>query len=468
MLTKISKNTYRIEKEGNMKTEVIVYLRPSLREIIEDDSLKQLKDAASLEGAKAVLGMPDIHPGFGIPIGGVLVMDGKDGLISAGSVGMDINCGVRLLKTELFEGELGREKKNQLMQTIAGRIPTGIGTSSPLEQKLSSSVEKITREGVPALSDLGLVQEKDLRHIQDGGNFPGADISVLSNKARNRMHQLGTLGGGNHFIELNRVAEIYEPETAEKFGLEKNQLVIQIHSGSRGFGHQVCVDYSNRMKTKAGEMGIDLPTKGLAAAPINSSLGRDYLKAMAAAANFAYANRQIMTHLVRQSFRDRADISQNSELELLYDISHNLARFEKVKGKQYLIHRKGAVRALPAKHPETPKFYSATGHPILIPGNMGSSSYVAVAGDRMEELYYSVNHGAGRTMSRKQAKKIVDRNKLKETMGEIPIFGAGPDNTRDEAPQAYKNIDEVVETLAELNHTKKVVRLEPLAVIKGD
>ncbi len=468
-LEKVGTNEYTIRKHSGMRRDVSLYLSPALLDLVqEDDSLKQLCDAASMQGVEAVVGMPDLHQGFGIPIGGVMVMDADKGLISAGAVGMDINCGVRLLKTGLQEGDLAVEERNQLMRTIAGQIPTGIGTTSPLQNTLKSHLKKIAENGVEYLTRLGLASKADLNHIQDKGNYPGASVAPLSARARERMHQLGTLGGGNHFIELNRVAEIYDKESAQRFGLNAGQLALQVHSGSRGFGHQICKDFSNQMQQKANKMGVKLPNKGLAAAPIESQCGREYRQAMAAAANFAYANRQVMTEIIRRSFEDRAEITGGGELEILYDISHNLARFEEFDGRRYLIHRKGAVRALPGEHRECPEVFKDTGHPVLVPGNMGSSSYVLTAGSNVKKLYYSVNHGAGRIMSRTAAKKKFDRNKLNERMGSIPIYGARPNQVLDEAPGAYKNIDAVVDTLAEINVTQKIARLEPLAVIKGD
>jgi len=468
-IEKIGTNNYVIQKHSDMRCDVSLYLSPPLLDLVqEDDSLKQLCDAASMQGVAAVIGMPDLHQGFGIPIGGVMVMDADRGLISAGAVGMDINCGVRLLKTELQEEDLAVEERNQLMRTIAGQIPTGIGTTSPLQSTLKSHLKKIAENGVEYLTRLGLASETELSNIQDRGNYPGASVAPLSERARERMHQLGTLGGGNHFIELNRVAEIYDKESAQNFDLKTGQLVIQVHSGSRGFGHQICKDFSSKMQQEANKLGVKLPSKGLAAAPIESQCGREYRQAMAAAANFAYANRQVMTEIIRRSFEDRADLTGGGRLEILYDISHNLARFEEIDGRRYLVHRKGAVRALPGDHPECPEIFKETGHPVLVPGNMGSNSYVLTAGKNVKNLCYSVNHGAGRVMSRTAAKKKFDRNSLNERMGSIPIYGARPNQVLDEAPGAYKNIDTVVDTLADIGVTHRVARLEPLAVIKGD
>ncbi len=468
MLEKIGKNRYEIPQTGNMNCPVRVYLRGSLKKIIEEDSLNQLRDAASLPGAVAVLGMPDLHVGFGIPIGGVLAMDAKEGLISAGAVGMDINCGVRMLVSQHDARDFDRRDIGKFARKISKYIPTGIGTTSPHKEKLKPHLNDILVEGVPRLVELGFARKEDLSSLQDGGCFSGASPAALSSRARERIHQLSTLGGGNHFIEVDVVSEIFEPRVAEKFGLRSGQLVVQIHTGSRGFGHQVCKDYSGQMKNNASDYGINLPSKGLAAAPVDSDLGRSYFEAMACAANFAYANRQIITHDVRRAFNEFVPGGESAKLELLYDISHNLARFEEIDDRELLIHRKGAIRALDSSHPECPKKYSQTGHPLLIPGTMGTDSYVATATEDTKELYHSVNHGAGRTKSRRQAKEEMSVKGLRQTMGEIPIFGASEGKVLDEAPQAYKDIDEVVETLAEINLSRKIARVSPLAVIKGN
>ncbi len=469
MLNRLSENCYVLPRQGSMKTEVKLFVsEDQLQSIKQDDSLSQLRDAASMPGVEAVIGMPDIHQGFGLPIGGVMVMAADSGVISAGAVGMDINCGVRLLKTGLTYREFDMDRINQLMGSIAAAIPTGIGTTSPLQNKLEKHLDDIVVNGVKKLVDIGLTSAGDLNYIQDQGSYPGAAVDCLSSRARERMHQLGTLGGGNHFIELDRVAEIFDSKIAENFSLNKDQLVIQIHSGSRGFGHQICKDYSAEMNSKTSAHGVKLPSRGLAAAPINSTTGKNYLKAMAAAANFAYANRQLMTELIRRVFRERADLTKDSELALLYDISHNLARFETINQTRYLIHRKGAVRALPRQHPETPDGFQTTGHPILVPGTMGTSSYILTASEKLRELYYSVNHGAGRKLSRTAAKKTFSRDILRQQMQNISIHGARINHILDEAPGAYKEIDRVIGVLADPGLTNKVARLQPVGVIKGN
>ncbi|MFP4687998.1 MAG: RtcB family protein [bacterium] len=469
MLEKIGKNKFRIPKSDGMRVEPILYLNGQLLKQLEKQAVKQFADAASLQGVVAVLGMPDAHTGFGIPIGGVLVMDANSGLISAGAVGMDINCGVRLLATPLFSEEVDDRDISRLAQMIAARVPTGVGKSSPHQKKLKPVLDDIFLNGVQALEKTEFVAKGDLEKLQDGGSFRGSDLNAITPAARERADQLSTLGGGNHFIEIDRVDEIFESKTARSYGLHPEQIVIQIHTGSRGFGHQTCVDYSNIMKENSGKLGIIFPTKGLAAAPIDSEIGRDYFAAMAAAANFAYTNRQILTYDIRAVFEKFAgNRFSKTKLEIVHDISHNLARFEEIDSRKLLIHRKGAVRALPAGEPDNPEYYSKIAPPVLVPGNMGSSSYVLRATENSKETYYSVNHGAGRSMSRTRAKKEISLNSLKKAMEKIPIFGAKAGQVIDEAPQAYKNIDLVVETLTEINITEKVARLSPLAVIKGD
>jgi tRNA-splicing ligase RtcB len=469
MVEKIDRNRYMIPQTGDMKVEVTLYLNEELNKQLEEEAVKQFSDAASLQGVVDVLGMPDAHTGFGIPIGGVLVMDAEEGLVSAGAVGMDINCGVRLLTTPLFNEEVDERDISKLAQMIARKIPTGIGKSSCHQNRLKPFLEEIFSDGVSALEETEFVRNGDLERLQDGGSFPGANPEAITDASRQRADQLSTLGGGNHFIEIDRVDELFETSTARSYGLEAGQIVIQIHTGSRGFGHQTCVDYSDIMKAESGRLGVSFPTKGLAAAPTGSDVGRNYLAAMAAAANFAYTNRQILTYDVREVFDEfAAKRFGKTELDIVHDISHNLARREKIDSRELLIHRKGAVRALPAGHPDSPEYYSDIAPPLLVPGNMGANSYVLRAGKNVKETYYSVNHGAGRSMSRTQAKKQISPEGLRETMGKIPIYGAKIRKVLDEAPQAYKNIDQVVETLSDIDITAKVARLTPLAVIKGD
>lgn len=471
LLEAIGKNCYRIEQRGKMKADVLVYLNNELyQSFTEDQSLQQLMDAASLPGViSPVVGMPDIHSGFGLPIGGVMAMDSEKGIISAGAVGMDINCGVRLLRTNLAAADLDRESLRKLINAIEKRVPSGIGQKSRHAGKIEGYFETILRQGAPFLVKLGYGRDEDLECIEDGGCMPGADPKAVSKKALNRGLQLSTIGGGNHFIELGVVDEIFDAETAEIYGLKRGTMTVLIHTGSRGFGHQICTDYSAAMKNVSGKYGMEIPSAGLASVPINSKEGKSYLAAMTCAINFAFCNRQWISDDVRKAFSAvLGSDDRNYDLGLVFDVAHNTARFETIAGKRMLVHRKGAIRALPAGHPENPPRYSDTGHPILIPGSMGSSSYVIRAEREVEKIFNSVNHGAGRVLSRTAAKKQISVEQLKEKLGPVIVSGRNFRAYLDEAPQAYKNIDNVVETLTDIGMSKKVARLLPMAVIKGE
>ncbi len=454
-----------------MRVEVKIYLNDFLFEnYLEKESLEQLCDAASLPGVyKYVFGMPDIHSGYGLPIGGVMAMKVPDGLISAGAVGMDINCGVRLLRTAIRADSLRKKDLENLLRKIASRVPTGIGKTSKHQARLGQHFEEIIESGFPVLLKLGYARPEDRFFMEEEGFFPGADLSRVSKKAQKRGNQLSTIGGGNHFIELGKVAEIYDQESAKLFQLVNGSLSILIHTGSRGFGHQICTDYSAIMEKSAARYGLELPSRGLAAVPIHSPEGKDYFAAMSAAINFAFANRQIITYDVREAFSDYFDCSATEmDLGVVYDVAHNIAKYEEVEGRKLLIHRKGATRALPPKHRDNPAAYRSCGHPVFIPGSMGTSSYIIVATPQVLETFYSVNHGAGRVMSRREARRQITVEMLREQLGSIIFYGDRETNILDEAPRAYKDIDAVVDTLAEIGIIKKVARLTPLAVIKGE
>lgn len=465
------RNCYILPRSGKMKVDAIVYLNDYLyRESLESEALKQLADAASLPGVyKYVVGMPDIHAGFGLPIGGVMAMDAEKGLISAGAVGMDINCGVRLLRTQIKVRDLTEKDLKTLMREIVARVPTGIGKTSKHQARLGKHFRYIIEKGLKALLDLGYARHDDHLFIEEEGYFPGASLDAVSKKAQERGNQLSTIGGGNHFIELGRVAEIFDEKIAAKFGLVKGNLTVLIHTGSRGFGHQICTDYSSIMEKAARRYDIELPSKGLAAVPIDSPEGKDYFAAMSAAINFAFANRQIITFDIRDAFSKYFGTDDvELDLGIIYDVAHNIAKFEEIENKKLLIHRKGATRALPPGHRQNPEPYLSTGHPVIIPGSMGTSSYVVTATSKAVETFYSANHGAGRVMSRRVARKEITPEMLRRQMGSVLFYGDKEKNILDEAPQAYKDINAVVETLAEIEIIRKVARLFPLAVIKGE
>ncbi len=471
MLEKVSENCYRIAGRSTRQAEVLVYLNRKLyAEFSEDASLQQLVDAASLPGVVSpVVGMPDIHSGFGLPIGGVMAMDANQGLVSAGAVGMDINCGVRLLRTTIKADELSRDQLTALIRAIGSRVPSGIGTKSKHASLVRKHFKDFLINGVPFLVELGYGRKSDLEAIEDGGALEGADFGSLSNKAIERGLQLSTIGGGNHFIELGLVEQIYDKNAAAAYGLGEGMLSILIHTGSRGFGHQICTDYSAEMKKAASKYNLEIPNAGLAAVPINSSEGKRYLAAMTCAINFAFCNRQWITDDIRQAFREVLGGSDaDHDLGLVYDVAHNTAKFEEINGRLLLVHRKGATRALPPGHPLNPTLYQNFGHPVLIPGSMGTASYVIRAEQGVEQIYNSVNHGAGRVLSRTAARKQISVEALKEKLGRVIVSGRSYKAYLDEAPQAYKDIDQVIETLVEIGLSSKVARLRPLAVLKGE
>ncbi|GAW91406.1 RtcB family protein [Calderihabitans maritimus] len=470
-LVKIGPNRYCLPREGKMLVDAIVYLSSELLAIFDEPiALQQLADAACLPGlAGPPLGMPDIHQGFGLPIGGVMASDGENGVISAGAVGMDINCGVRLLASNLLAANITTRKLTSLLEAIEARIPAGVGKATKHREIKRELIERVFYEGAVEVVERGYGWPEDLEAIEEGGRLSGARPGVLSKEAWERSNQLATLGGGNHFIELGVVNEVYDPTLAEFFGLTQGRVTVMIHTGSRGLGHQICTDFTEIMVQAAPRYGIQLPTKGLAAVPIQSREGKDYFAAMACAVNFAFANRQLITHDIREAFEEvyKTDAG-NLGLKVVYDIAHNIAKYELYDGKKLLVHRKGATRALPAGHPANPPSLKETGHPAIIPGSMGSSSYVVVGTAEAEETYYSVNHGAGRVLSRRAARKSISMDEFERSMGDIIYRARRPSRLLDEAPQAYKNIDQVVDTLASIGITRKVVKLAPLAVIKGE
>ena len=464
-------NCYRIARQGKMKASVLVYLSKELfRSFQEEQSLQQLMDAASLHGViDPVIGMPDIHIGFGLPIGGVMAMEASEGLVSAGAVGMDINCGVRLLSTNITATGLDMAILRMLIRAIEERVPSGVGRKSKHAHLIEKHFTDLLHRGAPFLVELGFGRPADLESIEDRGYLPGADINAVSSKAVNRGLQLSTIGGGNHFIELGFVEEIFDQQAAELFGLRKGKLSVLIHTGSRGFGHQVCTDYSAEMKKAASKFRLDLPSAGLASVPIASQEGKNYLAAMTCASNFAFCNRQWVTDDVRKAFSAvLGGCDSDYDLGLVYDVAHNTARFEEIGGKMMLIHRKGATRALPPGHPANPEKYRASGHPVLIPGSMGSASYVIKAEPGVDKIYNSVNHGAGRVLSRTAAKREISVEQLKDRLAGVIVSGRSYKAYLDEAPQAYKNIEQVVDTFTEIGLSRKVARLIPLAVIKGE
>lgn len=463
-------NRYRLKRSGKMAVEGIVYANEYLLPLIKaGKSLQQLANAAGLPGvAGPVCGMPDMHEGFGLPIGGVMAC-AADGVISAGAVGMDINCGVRLLATGIPAEELGPPFLRRLMERIEAYVPTGTGRRGRNRDITRGIFEEAVHIGPIGLVDRGYGLPGDLAKIEEGGCLPGADLGAVSGEARRRgAVQLGTLGGGNHFIELQVVSEVYDRAAADIFGLSRGALTVMLHTGSRGFGHQICSDYSKTLLAAAARHGIEIPDRGLACAPADSPEGKDYYAAMACAVNYAFANRQLITHEVRRAFKDVLGAGSSApQMDLIYDVAHNIAKWEKHDGKRLLVHRKGATRALPPGHAGNPAVYRHTGHPVLIPGSMGTASYVLTGTEKAAQSYFSVNHGAGRVLSRKAAMKEITKEQFVCSMSGVLHNSGNYKELLDEAPGAYKDIDQVVETLAVIGMTRKVARLKPLAVIKG-
>ena len=473
-LKNIGINRWRVErlpagKAGlpGMQAGTIIYAKKELlSQVYNDQSLIQLIQSASLPKViSPVVAMPDVHEGFGLPIGGVMA---TDGLVSSGAVGMDINCGVRLLFSQMkYDPKtFSQEVLRLLIHKIERVIPIGLG-GKHRQQITNIPFKEIITNGAQALVEKGYGNPEDTESIEENGKLAGAKLNTLSPRAINRAEkEVGTLGSGNHFIEIQVLSEIFAQDLAKKWGLFENQICVMIHTGSRALGHQTCLDYTHKFFQEESKYGIKAPVYNLASLPADSPTGAAYLSAMAGCVNFAFANRQLITHFVRQVFSEVLT-THNPPLTLLYDVAHNIAKWETHHGKKVLIHRKGATRALPAGHSQNPPHYLETGHPAIVPGSMGTSSYVMVGLPQAAETYYSINHGAGRTMSRGEAKRTIRKEDFEKKMGEI-IYNKPFGVIADEAPQAYKDIDLVVETLVEAGLTKKVAKLRPLAVIKGD
>jgi len=468
-LKQVGVNKYQLEQVPGMKVEAVVYVKKEmLPALYRDRSLEQLAQSAMLPRLLSpVIAMPDVHEGYGIPVGGVMV---TDGLVSVGGVGMDINCGVRLLKTNLEynEGLFSGDNLRLLSRAFERVIPVGLGGRRKHELP-RIKFRDVLIHGSQHLVKAGYATELDIEHTEENGKLKGADWDCLSEKAlRRARNQLGTLGSGNHFIEIQKVVEIFDEPLAQVFGLSKDQVCVMIHSGSRALGHQTCLDYTRLFVEQEEKYGIKAPTRNLTSLPVESEAGQRYLGAMAGAVNFAFANRQLMAYFIKQVLGKffMKKVENKVEVETVYDVAHNIAKWEEHRGKEVLVHRKGATRALPAGHEQNPRTYVKTGHPVIVPGSMGTSSYVMVGLPQAKDTYYSVNHGAGRTMSRGQAKREIAKERFDEQMKKI-IYNRPFHVIKDEAPGAYKDIDMVVETLVEADITKKVARLEPLAVIKG-
>jgi len=475
-LNKLDACRWMIPKTGGMLVPGLIYTSEALlREMGGDESPQQVMNVAHLPGiVKYSLAMPDMHWGYGFPIGGVAAFDVKSGVISPGGVGYDINCGCRMMTTKLNFEDI-RDRMKDLVIALFQNIPSGVGSTGVL--KLSQKEERqVLTQGTRWAVSQGYGTEEDIETTEDYGSMAGADPDKVSPRAMERgKDQLGTLGSGNHFLEIEVVEEIFDPDVAAVFGLSVGQVAVLIHSGSRGLGYQVCDDYLARMVKKMGELGIALPDRQLACSWLESTAGKDYLAAMACAANYAWANRQMLMHWTRETFEKTLRKSPRElGMKLLYDVCHNIAKLETfpVDGEMMslCVHRKGATRSFPPGHPALPARYRGVGQPVLIPGDMGTGSYVMVGTEKAyQETFGSTCHGAGRVMSRAQATRVSKSRSIAREMADrgVIVMASGKGTLKEEIPEAYKKLDDVVDVVHRAGISRKVARLRAVGCIKG-
>jgi tRNA-splicing ligase RtcB len=470
--------TYKIEPDSSqgMRVPVTIYANENLLEkMMLDRTIRQAINVSSIPGiVGSSVVLPDGHEGYGFPVGGVAAMDAEEGMISPGGVGYDINCGVRLLRTGLKENEV-RPKLKDLVTDLFNSVPSGVGSKGAIKLN-QSQLDEVLVKGVGWAINNGYGNKEDAEVCEENGNIANADPDKVSDRAKKRgAPQLGSLGSGNHFLEIQKVAEIHDEEAAKRMGLEKDQVTILTHCGSRGFGHQVCSDYLRVSEQALKKYDISLPDRELACVPNSSEEGESYRKAMFAALNFAWSNRQMITHWTRKSF-ERVFKQSESDLEmnLVYDVAHNIAKVEKhnVDGKlrSVVVHRKGATRAFPANRDEVPSKYRDLGQPIFIPGSMGTASWVLLGQPNSMNLTFgSTAHGAGRTMSRSKARRNYTESQVKKYLSDkgIVVKSLTRDGIVEETPQAYKDVDSIVNVSHELKIATKVAKLVPIGVIKG-
>ena len=457
-LNRISDEVWEVPRgfRGDMRVPARIYTSEKMLDaVLRDRSIDQLVNVATLPGIrKYAIAMPDVHEGYGFPIGGIAAVDPKEGVISPGGIGYDINCGVRLLRSRKTHEEV-KPLVEKLAHSIFREVPSGVGRGGPHKLK-GNDLDRILAEGAKRAVELGFGERADLEHIESEGRITGADPKLVSSDARERgQDQLGTIGSGNHFVEIDRVDAVYDTAKASRFGIERDGIVIQIHTGSRGLGHQVATDYLRLMTRSMAAHNIEVPDRELACAPFRSAEGQKYFGAMAAAANFAFANRQIITAGIRRAWIHELP---DDAIGVVYDVAHNVAKLEKHPGiGEVLVHRKGATRAFP-------------GQPVLIPGSMGTASYLLIGNEKaMEETFGSTCHGAGRVMSRTQARNKVSPEELRarlRSMGIVAETGSLK-GLVEEAPEAYKDVDAVIDVVHGAGIATKVARFTPVAVIKG-
>jgi len=477
-ITKISEVIWEIPKSGSMKVPARIFAtQKMLNKMMQDMTIQQCKNVAALPGIyKHSLVLPDGHQGYGFPIGGVAALDYEEGAVSPGGVGYDINCGVRLIRTNLELKDV-RPKVKDLLEIMFKNIPSGVGIGARIKVS-KHELRELLEKGARWAVEKGYGYDFDLEVLEEGGCLKNAKADAISPKSLERgVSQVGCLGAGNHFLEIQAVDKIFNPEVAKVFGITKEgQITVMIHTGSRGFGHQVCTDFLREMEQKYHELVAKLPDRELVYAPAGSELCERYIQAMSAAANFAWCNRQMIVHWVRESFEQvMKQKKEDMGMEIVYDVAHNIAKIEEhvIDGRKRKVytHRKGATRCFPAGHPDVPARYRKVGQPVLIPGSMGTASYVMVGNPQaMEMTFGSTAHGAGREMSRTAA---INRfwgqtiaEELKKQKG-ILVKAASWKGISEEAPQAYKDIDEVVEVTERAGISNRVARLVPIGVVKG-
>jgi len=468
-LKKINEFMWEIPKTGNMNVPgLVIASEKLLGNIKEDKSIEQIKNVATMPGIiKNSIAVSDMHQGYGFPIGGVAAFDLDSGVISPGGVGYDINCSVRLLKTNLTKEDILKNQK-KVVEGLNRKIPSGVGRGSKF-QITYKELDKLLENGAKYIVEKGFGEKEDYLHTEEEGCMK-ADASKVSLRAKKRgIGQIGTLGAGNHFLEVQFVEEIFDSKIAKEWGIKKGQATIMIHCGSRGLGHQVASDYIKEMEEKYGTK--NLVDRELVNAPIKSQLGKNYFSAMSAAANFAFANKQLITHWIREEMKT---IFPKVKIDVLYDVCHNIAKMEEfvINGKKQTVcvHRKGATRSFGPNRIEIPKTYRKTGQPVIVPGSMGTASYLLVGTKKAEELTFGSSvHGAGRVMGRGEALKKIKGKNVKEDLNKkgIEICSGNISSLAEEAPETYKDIDEVIRVVDSLGISKKVARLKPLTVIKG-
>ncbi len=473
-LKQLDENLFEIPKEAraDMRVPARIYADQELIDhIASDRSLEQLQNVATLPGiVECALAMPDIHQGYGFPVGGIAATETPDGVISPGGVGYDINCGVRLLACDLNADELGK-RLEPLVHELSRAAPPGPGKKGVIRLSIDQLNSVLSQGSRVLVEEHGIGNAEDVVHTESDGCLDSADPDKVSDKAKQRGHnQLGTIGSGNHFIELQRVDKVIDAEAADAFGLREGQLTILIHSGSRGLGHQVCTDYVKLMDSMVANYDFELPDRELACAPLSTKEGRDYLGAMAAAANFAWANRHAIAHAVRRSLESILGKKAAAGTRQVYDVCHNVAKIEEHQGRELCVHRKGATRAFGPSSPEIPTDYQGVGQPVFIPGSMGTSSFVLAGNDRSMEVSFGTTcHGAGRLMSRTKARKQIQGKELRKQLADQGIVIRCPSNRglAEEAPFAYKDVESVVDIVDRAGIARKVAQLKPIGVVKG-